>query len=88
MFLLDKRIHRGVNSASLTMKRIHRPYPNLHAFREAHGLSQREAARQFGVSQSCWSKIELGQRIPRKELMEKLMTEAGVPLEVLAGIGR
>lgn len=61
-------------------------FSSLRAWREAHDLSQREAASQFGVSQGAWNKIELGLRTPRQALLAKLAHETGVPLEVLTRI--
>lgn len=61
-------------------------FNSLKAWREAHELSQREAAGQFGVSQGAWNKIELGLRTPRKALLAKLAHGTGVPVEVLTGI--
>lgn len=63
-----------------------RPYRSLVEYRRANNLSQTEAAHKLGVSQSYWSKVELGMRCPRPALAARLMRETGVPLEVLMGI--
>lgn len=70
----------------MATKRHPRPYPNLRAYREANGLTQREAAAKFGIKQAHWSKIELGRLRPNNTVAKRLMDEAGVPLEVLMGI--
>lgn len=63
-----------------------RAYPNLKRWREAHEWTHREAAARLGVSQSYYTKLELGKRIPRKKNLEKILAETGVPLEVLVGV--
>jgi len=63
-----------------------RSYPNLKTWREAHGLTQDEAAVKLGVSQSYYAKLELGKRVPRKPYLERILAETGVPLEVLVGV--
>jgi transcriptional regulator with XRE-family HTH domain len=67
-------------------KRNQRAYRSLAEYRQAYNLTQREAAKQFGVSQSAWSKMEAGNRHPRPERAKLLMEHTGVPLEVLMGI--
>lgn len=71
-------------------KRIQRPkrprYQSLAAYRKDHGLTQRDAAAMFGMSQSAWHKIETGLRHPRKALLKRLVVMTGVPVEVLTGI--
>lgn len=67
----------------MSPKRIH----PLKAYRQRHGLSQREAAKRFGVSQAVWWRWECGMRRPRgKALTRKLMRETGASLEVLMGV--
>jgi transcriptional regulator with XRE-family HTH domain len=63
-----------------------RPYPSLKHWREAHGYSQRVAAKRLGITQSAYSKLETGQRAPRKRLAKVIVEETCVPLEVLMGI--
>lgn len=70
----------------MTRIHTHRSYASLAAWRRAHGLSQEAAAKQFGVSQSCWAKVELGRRRPRRDLLQKLTSETGVPVETLVGV--
>lgn len=67
-------------------KRTHATHRNLAAYRKAAHLTQRQAAERFGVSQSCWAKIEAGQRRPRKALAKKLLKGTHVPLDILMGI--
>lgn len=63
-------------------------FTSLREWREACGFSQREAARQFGVSQPGWAKIEALQRMPRRALAERIVRGTGLPMEVLMGISR
>jgi DNA-binding XRE family transcriptional regulator len=63
-----------------------RAYPSLLAWRQARGLSQREAADVLGLTQTSYSRAELGQVCPRKESLRRVIAETGVPLEVLVGI--
>lgn len=62
-------------------KRIERN--GLRAWREAHGLTQSQAAKRFGVSQPCWGKIELGQTSPRRALAMRLIKGTGISADVL-----
>jgi transcriptional regulator with XRE-family HTH domain len=70
----------------MTHKRSQNKPRDLRSWRKDAGLSQRDAARQFGLSQPGWAKIELGQRHPRPDLAGRLTRATGVPLEVLMGI--
>lgn len=63
-----------------------RPYPTLKHWRQAKGLSQREAARLLGVTQSTYSRLENRVRTPRPKHLETIVTTTGVPIEVLMGI--
>lgn len=64
-----------------------RPYPTLRHWREAQGLSQREAAKALGMSQSGYGKLEMRKRAPQTGARAKqLMEETGVPLEWLMGL--
>lgn len=67
-------------------KRIRAPYRSLQAYRDAEGLSQRDAAKKFGVSQSCWAKWESGIRRPRVAVLKRLARETSIALDVLMGI--
>lgn len=66
----------------MSLKRIH----PLKLYRLAHGWSQTEAAKHFGMSQAEWSRIELGKQRPNKERTKRLLRETGVSLEVLMGV--
>lgn len=63
-----------------------RVYPSLKRWRAAHELTQRQAAAKLGISQSYYTKLELGKRVPRQPHLERILTETGVPLEVLVGV--
>lgn len=58
----------------------------LRSFRETHRLSQAEAAKQFGVSQITWSRLERGLHRPRRALALQLIRKTGVSVEVLMGL--
>ena len=68
------------------IQRLKRAYPNLRAWRLAHGLNQRDAAKQLGLTQASYSRAELGITIPRRDALKRVLAETGVPLEVLVGI--
>lgn len=59
---------------------------DLRDYREAHGLSQTKAARQFGLSQQHWCSIEVGRRYPGRELAARLSRGTGIPVEHLLGM--
>ncbi|HXU05232.1 MAG TPA: helix-turn-helix transcriptional regulator [Polyangia bacterium] len=65
---------------------VRRPYPSLLAWRTAQGLSQRDAADRLGMTQTSYSRAELGEVCPRKEALKRVIAETGVPLEVLVGL--
>lgn len=65
-----------------TRKRSH----PLKLFRQAHGLNQRAAAKQFGVSQAAWSRWERGEQRPGRAMAKRLMRETGAALDVLMGV--
>ena len=68
------------------IQRVRRAYPTLLAWRKAHGLNQRDAAKQLGLTQASYSRAELGITIPRRNALKRVLAETGVPLEVLVGI--
>jgi len=70
----------------MVKKRRHAAYVSLRAWREAHQLSQRQAAQQFGITQGAWCKLEMGHRHARRDLLQRLRNATRVPLEVLTGI--
>lgn len=63
-------------------------YRSLRAWREARGLSQKDAAHIFGVTQAGYSRIERGKTHARHGLLKKLALATDVPLEVLTGVNR
>jgi len=58
----------------------------LLAWRTAQGLNQRDAAERLGMTQTSYSRAELGEVCPRKDALRRVIAETGVPLEVLVGI--
>jgi len=69
------------------LKRVStRSYPDLKTWREAHELSQREAAERLAISQKAYSRFERRERFVKGELAKRLMAETGVSLEVLVGV--
>lgn len=63
-----------------------RPYPTLKHWRDAQGMNQRDAAKILGMTQSEYSKLEIGRRTPRPKRAAAIMEKTGVPLEALMGI--
>lgn len=60
-----------------------RAYPSLKAWRGRR--SQREAAKELGISQAHYSRLENGKQSPKREL-KRILDTTGVPLETLVGI--
>lgn len=77
---------KRIRSAGTAKKRIHGRFRSLLEYREANELSQRDAARLFGVSQAVWSLWERRQQRPHPRNLERLINGTGVPLEVLMGL--
>jgi transcriptional regulator with XRE-family HTH domain len=70
-----------------TKQQTPRPqYRSLLAYRLAHKLSQREAAARFGISQAAWARYENQVTRPKNEIA-RLLVHAGIPLDVLMGLG-
>jgi transcriptional regulator with XRE-family HTH domain len=63
-----------------------RRFRSLAAYRDALDLSQAEAARLIGITQSKWSRIESGRTTPSLVLAQRLAARTGVPLERLAAV--
>lgn len=61
-------------------------YDSLKDWREAHGLSQRDAAKILGMSQSAYAKWEIHRRAPRPNRLKALVAKTGVRIESLIGI--
>lgn len=62
-----------------------RTYPTLAAWRDALGLSQMEAARVLGISQTRYSRLERRVANTRGKTARKIWRQTGVPVEVLVG---
>lgn len=67
-------------------KRNQATHRTLAAYRLANGLSQRDAAKLFAVSQAAWSLWERGKQRPHSRYVKRLVSKTGVPLEVLMGM--
>lgn len=63
-----------------------RAYPNLTTWRDALNLNQFEAAEILGLSQTAYSRMERGLKLPVGDEAKRIMSETGVPLEVLVGV--
>jgi len=61
-------------------------YRSLTEFRHALDLSQADAARLVGITQSQWSRVESGTTPPSLALAQRLADKTGVPLERLAAV--
>jgi transcriptional regulator with XRE-family HTH domain len=62
-----------------------RTFPTLAAWRDATGLSQAEAARVLGMSQTNYSKLERRIIASPGKRARKIWKQTGVPVEVLVG---
>jgi len=58
-------------------------YKTLKEWRQSWALTQAEAGRLFGCSQSAYSKAETGFQTPRAPLAKRMADKTGVPLEVV-----
>ena len=63
-----------------------RPTKTLRQWRHGVALTQTDAARLFGVSQSYYSKVELGQNAPNPRLAKRIADKTGVPLESVLNV--
>ena len=61
-------------------------YPTLEAWREAANLSQMEAAKLLGISQTYYGRLERGEQVAVREKARNIMAKTGVPVEVLVGL--
>lgn len=73
-------------STERKLLRVVKPHSSLAAWRNAHGLDQREAAQKLGISQSYYSKLETHNAAPRPKLLKQVAERTGVPLDELMGI--
>ena len=55
----------------------------LKLWREAEGLTQDEAAREFGVTIQCWRQWEYGQAIPHRLKMRTVTQRTGVTADAI-----
>jgi transcriptional regulator with XRE-family HTH domain len=62
-----------------------RTYTNLAAWRNATGLSQMEASRVLGISQTSYSRLERRVVAARGKRARSIWRQTGVPVEVLVG---
>lgn len=62
-----------------------RSYPTLKHWRDANELSQQQAAKTLGISQSTYTLLERKKRFVKGERAKTIMEITHVPLEVLAG---
>lgn len=67
----------------MNRKRI---YPTLSAWRDAERLSQEQAAKEIGVTQSFYSRLENGHMFPSRHLAKRITDTTGVPLETVLGV--
>ena len=65
---------------------LNRPYPDLFTWREAKRLSQTDAAKLLGISQSTYSRMERGVKFLRGPIAKRIMEQTGVSLEKLVGV--
>lgn len=63
-------------------------YTNIIAWRDAHGLTQEQAAKAFGISNSHLCNIERGLRAPGRQLALHIAALTNVPLESLLQLQR
>lgn len=62
-----------------------RPFPDLLTWRTTRRLSQAEAARFLGISQTTYGRLERRVRAARGKRAKAIMEKTGVPLEILVG---
>lgn len=72
---------RNWNLSSDHMKR--RSFNTLKAWRASWGLTQSEAARLLGISQSKYNKTERCSQRPKAPLGKRIADKTGVPFEVV-----
>lgn len=63
-----------------------RAYISLKHWREAHDLSQEEAARILNVTQGHYSKLENGRQYPGRRLAKAISDRTRVPIELVLGV--
>lgn len=59
---------------------------SLLAWRQAHQLTQVEAAARFGITQPQWSFYENGTAYPRRQLAKRIADGTGLSLAVVLGV--
>lgn len=83
--MLDSDSEPDLESHHSIMKRI-TSYPSLKAWRTALDLSQSDAAKLLGMTQSLYSKTESGQNAPRPKRAKSISNKTGVPFEAVMGV--
>lgn len=58
-------------------------FKTLREWRKSWDLTQAEAARLFGMSQSKYCKVEIGMQPPRPKVGKRMADKTGVPFEVV-----
>ena len=73
--------------APVRLRRKPRAKPgSLKAWRSARGINQRVAANALGISQTYYSKLEVGTHFPGRKLGKRLSVLTGLPVEVVLGL--
>ena len=67
------------------MKKITR-YPDLWTWRHTARLTQAEAAKILGISQTYYGRIESGRYVPPCERAKTITAKTGVPLDAIVGV--
>lgn len=63
-----------------------RTYPNLKTWRSERGISQHEAARLLGISQTYYNRLERGLTVATWGTAKRILQITGVPLETIVGL--
>lgn len=61
-------------------------HASLAEWREARGLTLKQAGALLGYSESGYFKLERGMRYPRREDLQHIQQVTGVALEALVGV--
>jgi len=61
-------------------------HPSLKRWRELERLNQEDAARQLGITQAYYSRLERGVQFPRRQLAKAISDQTGVPFETVLGV--
>lgn len=86
-FLLTLSVHRTNLLHGSAMKQFaRRTYPDLRAWRKAHGFSQHTAAAFLGISQTYYNRLERRMQTATGQRAKDIIERTGVPLETLVGV--